>query len=529
MSQLPAEFVKRGFWVNKEQGPILGQTITTDVHTGNLVVALLAVLALLRTLPPPSTILLEWIKLWFSWRHKADRAFAHTWSFAVVSVLYSSGTIAAGVFVSNVVSNNNVQVLVDSPYCVAFNMTRWLDTRGVTAGLGLDEYVFNFRAASREYSQHGYKKSGIVSASCTTFIRPNVPFSQTREPCPFSGLCSKIENPGILMDSGLVDVKEAFGLNLSPRDNTIQICLTDMLEFYLEDDANSEYSIFTVNLVQANFTSTYEMLLQLRYSNVRLPYEPTSLPRLQIDNADITLGLLARNSVQYLEPVDDPFFAAHKQFISPSTDGNITYYLSDFPASAFACKEQYQFCSRQANETDYCTDPQSIDPRQEFTYYPGATDTQLATLQLLQASSFIADTSSATSAGPKAAQNLTAYVWAGLQFAVTDYTVGMALRGPTAVHWLQNGMSQGQKVRCGSQRMRMSGGFVNINVFALAFVMSFSLTCTIFDILVLRVMIYHKEFRRRASSSNRAMDPGRCVPAAAARLQSAWAGTLESA
>jgi hypothetical protein len=52
--EVEPRFIKHGFWTNVDQGPILGQTITTDTKTGNLIVALLAVLSTLGTSPDMS-------------------------------------------------------------------------------------------------------------------------------------------------------------------------------------------------------------------------------------------------------------------------------------------------------------------------------------------------------------------------------------------------------------------------------------------------------------------------------------------
>jgi len=49
MSELDSQYVKRGFWINEAQGPVMGRTITTDIRTGTIIVALLAVLSSLGT------------------------------------------------------------------------------------------------------------------------------------------------------------------------------------------------------------------------------------------------------------------------------------------------------------------------------------------------------------------------------------------------------------------------------------------------------------------------------------------------
>lgn len=47
MSELDAQFVKRGLWTNLDQGTVMGKTITTDTGIGVLIVAILAILSTL--------------------------------------------------------------------------------------------------------------------------------------------------------------------------------------------------------------------------------------------------------------------------------------------------------------------------------------------------------------------------------------------------------------------------------------------------------------------------------------------------
>lgn len=107
MSELESEYVKRGLWVNWSQGAVLGHTWTIDASFANVVVALLAICtsigtgqlfnllvflyhqfrahgrpsdglywqqqALLRTLPTPTALVADYLKLWWSWRTKSRK------------------------------------------------------------------------------------------------------------------------------------------------------------------------------------------------------------------------------------------------------------------------------------------------------------------------------------------------------------------------------------------------------------------------------------------------------------------------
>jgi hypothetical protein len=55
--------------------------------------------------------------------------------------------------------------------------------------------------------------NNTVLAACNVFINPNIRSNTTRVPCPFaSGWCEG--GDAVSIDSGLVDISQAFGLNI---------------------------------------------------------------------------------------------------------------------------------------------------------------------------------------------------------------------------------------------------------------------------------------------------------------------------
>lgn len=87
-------------------------------------------------------------------------------------------------------------------------------------------------------------------------------------------------------------------------------------------------------------------------------------------------------------------------------------------------------------------------------------------------------------------------VWAGLQILIPDYAIGAKARDPQADYYVIYPNSTAEKALCGMQKMPKAGGFVNINVFGLAFILTFALLVTIADICVLKFFIYLSQFRR---------------------------------
>ncbi|KAF2180390.1 hypothetical protein K469DRAFT_714764 [Zopfia rhizophila CBS 207.26] len=244
-AELDARLVKRGLWTNLSEGPILGRTITTDTRTGTLIVALLAVLsslgtahlwhlitflyhqirahglpsdglfrqqqAILRTLPTPSSLMAESLKLWWFWRNKTDRALTRSAFQFATGLAFALATLAASIFSSYVVDSSNIQVLVRGPDCGAVN------TSIGEQGVPFRTYQGAINAFAESFAQDCYQNKTVLPARCNAFVRPNIPFTKERVPCPFSGgMC--IGDEAIAMDSGLLDLNHHFGLNLQNQD-----------------------------------------------------------------------------------------------------------------------------------------------------------------------------------------------------------------------------------------------------------------------------------------------------------------------
>jgi hypothetical protein len=111
--------------------------------------------------------------------------------------------------------------------------------------------------------------------------------------------------------------------------------------------------------------------------------------------------------------------------------------------------------------------------------YPGASDVQLAAIQLLITSTLMFDVSDAVQNGVKASDlaggtgnvpslpddqwiqeviGWNSFVWAALQTAVSDFAIGPAVREPSAQAYIGN-LTAGEKELCKAQRMMKSGGF----------------------------------------------------------------------
>ncbi|KAJ4992126.1 hypothetical protein SVAN01_02447 [Stagonosporopsis vannaccii] len=591
--ELESKFVKRGVWTNLDEGAIMGQKITTDTRTGSLIVALLAVLsaigtthlwhlvtfmvhqmrangkstdalfrqqqALLRTLPAPSAVMTDTIKLWWAWRRRANRPLLRSLVLFLVALLFVAASGAASVFSSLVVDSRNLVVLVDSPDC------GWASTERIFAG----EYVYPVKAASTPYAGQCYTASATnatLPAACNVLVQRELSFETRKVPCPLGDdVCQ--ETPGIEFDTGFINVGPAFGLDLSASDAVkfrkrttcgilafkrpyVQGVLDSIgdngqstgnvsvfprslkFQYGTKFPNGTPNTTFGLDLNEAYYLKEYTLHTFYNYSNPKAPVSASFSPieELKRENSTLVLIYVGSNSVSYNSPVKDPFFNATQPvgatFVNAA--GQLVekpVYISNHEGQFMGCQDQYQFCFSRAGKEDYCTDlnelplsvylgdlplPANID----FSKFPGANGIQRTILRLLATSSYAfnmatvpTDLLAGSFENPDREEGLPDDQWireltrwqrqilASLQVAFLDYAIGPRNRDTAAGVHIEP-ENEFEKQLCGMQKMRKSGDVVNINVFGFSFIVAVSVFFAILDITILRIMIYLTRFRR---------------------------------
>jgi hypothetical protein len=246
MSEVPDQFIKRGIWIDTSKGAVMGRTLTVDASTGNAVIALLSIVAtaatgqlwnllvflyhqsrtqgvlsdglfwqqqaLLRTLPTPTAMLVDSMKLWWTWRNKADRPLLRFTVSLLSALIFSITATVAGIFTSYVVDTTNLEVLVDSTACAFVSPLQdqiYWDLGPYSAS------VSTLNPVVHSYARNCYTNSSFLPISCrNVFTRPNIPFTADPAACPWeSTMCLEGDMPALSMDSGLLDMTQ-FGLNV---------------------------------------------------------------------------------------------------------------------------------------------------------------------------------------------------------------------------------------------------------------------------------------------------------------------------
>ena len=247
MAELDDRFVKRGYWVDWSKGAIMGQTFTVSAETGTFVVAILTILVsiataqlwnlvtftlhqvradgrpaeplvwqqqvLLRTMPTPTAFLADSLKLSWAWRRKVPHAVLRGLPFALLAAVFALGSIAGGISTAYAVDNSNIEVLVDSPLCGRLNATK-VDASSTGDLFGA------MGDAIQSYATNCYQGGDSLPAVCrNTFHRPNISFEAVPTECPWeAGMCGGDGSSAVAMDSGMVDVRTQFGVNVEEKD-----------------------------------------------------------------------------------------------------------------------------------------------------------------------------------------------------------------------------------------------------------------------------------------------------------------------
>jgi hypothetical protein len=90
--------------------------------------------------------------------------------------------------------------------------------------------------------------------------------------------------------------------------------------------------------------------------------------------------------------------------------------------------------------------------------------------------------------------------WSQMQLLFSASAAGPEMIGfPVHEDYWRRPSTAGEKQLCGMQKMRRSGGFANINVFGLSFVIAFSLAMLLIDVVLLRLLIFLSKFRQLLS------------------------------
>jgi hypothetical protein len=80
-------------------------------------------------------------------------------------------------------------------------------------------YIKRVETVGEDYASQCYRNGSSLTGRCNVFTQLNVQLAKSWVACPFSSeMCKGGSSPAIATDSGYLDVRRVFGLNLDPAD-----------------------------------------------------------------------------------------------------------------------------------------------------------------------------------------------------------------------------------------------------------------------------------------------------------------------
>ncbi|KAL8819482.1 MAG: hypothetical protein Q9223_002094 [Gallowayella weberi] len=310
--------------------------------------------------------------------------------------------IVAGIFSSQVTKAAGNEVLIQSRRCGLLNLT--LDPSSQRGSVAVGNLETNDTMTASTYSQACYG-NGQNPLQCNRYIRPSLPWTTvSNATCPFThSLCYYGATSAYLMDSGLLDSHRDLGINAPSSDRVqyrkITTCSPIHFSAYVVEVNNTNqktngYRRFNIMLGEVFDITNYTLQYNLHTLADGIGYALSSftaspngwvpIPALNRSDGDVTLVLLAANSIVYENPVTDPFFAATTEYSSVLNDGlERTFYTPDSLVSGIACVDQHQFCNPANRKCTPLTGFIGLDTNSDPYWQIGLSRTQYITAKLI--------------------------------------------------------------------------------------------------------------------------------------------------
>ncbi|EAW06581.1 uncharacterized protein ACLA_082720 [Aspergillus clavatus NRRL 1] len=308
-----------------------------------------------------------WTLTWLAWTvgRKTPRALLRIVPLLFLALLLVASFGVAGVFTGYVTKVPGNTTVILGPHCGGFTLNVQANSTLLSQSVVLSKSLEDTIQAAT-YADQCYQ--GSFSLTCGTYARQRLPFTtNANASCPFErGLCIANDQSAFAMDTGLLDSNDDFGINSRPDNRVKYRRLTTCAPIYGSSFVNTRNDSDSGPIVYVNagsipalagvqnwtFSHTTRVALddvdgytlKAIYSQADstgiLHNEGTMWfpdPSLNRTDADLTLMMLAQNSVNYVTPSDDPWMPAH-------VDLNVTY-MGDYYVNLLGCIDQYQFCN----------------------------------------------------------------------------------------------------------------------------------------------------------------------------------------
>jgi hypothetical protein len=176
--------------------------------------------ALLRNASNAETGFVTLFRLAWAWRRIASGAWRRILPLLVFTFLCVCGWAVATGFSSKVSTTAGEEVLISSPNCGTLN--GYLDLNLSDIQSLYNPYMAKIIQTSASYAQQCYSSNTSGALGCDTFVQKRLATTViANASCPFSGGICQSNNSNLILDTGLLDSNDDFGLN-APSDQRFQ-------------------------------------------------------------------------------------------------------------------------------------------------------------------------------------------------------------------------------------------------------------------------------------------------------------------
>ncbi|KIW16617.1 hypothetical protein PV08_03805 [Exophiala spinifera] len=329
---------------------------------------------ILRNSQEAGSTILDLFRLVWAWRNQGARH-SRTYVTIVLATLILVGFSAAGILTGEITKSASKHMLVQSNICGTWQATG--DATSYATTTVYTQKNINDTLSAANYVANCYGDTLNSSFACTNFPRQSLPYVlQHNASCPFDdSFCIDGPTSAVSFDTGLLDSHLHLGINAPPKhriqyrrrtvcsplafgdrfcraENDTLSGLGAVDEFVRCYTGPTVYTNYTFSVdTHSYFVGTSGYQLQAYYAEGganQTAWEP--VPELSRTDADVTLFYLAQNNVVYANPVDDPFFSAHRVRYAPfgtnrDALANVTVYAFDSWIDAMGCTDQHQICN----------------------------------------------------------------------------------------------------------------------------------------------------------------------------------------
>ncbi|KAF2864863.1 hypothetical protein BDV95DRAFT_600244 [Massariosphaeria phaeospora] len=341
-----------------------------------------------------------WYLFWMAkaWRKRTRRPIWRLLSILLLAIVCSVAFAVAGIFSSRVTTETANEVLLTGRDCRKAGPGSE-DMEFSDFGDLLVPWLSERTAAYLQYAQQCYTNAKN-SEDCQQYTRPSLPMKITRNAsCPFhEGMCKA---NSIIVDSGLLHSTRDLGINLASAfqvrvvDHCAPITSEGYVSYHHEDEfptypmARFHYGNYTsydgvvsdyLYQVAPEISSEFDLgidgdndITHIRDYKLGMASVDggTSeviqaanyfalIPELERVDADVSLYFLSAPGIYYSQPVDDPWYSAHKpgpRKVLSGTQGSDSEnpsYAHDDVASVLGCTVQAQFCNPNSHNGPVC-------------------------------------------------------------------------------------------------------------------------------------------------------------------------------